>query len=363
MRICFFLGGLTGNGGIGRATSVLANSLVNQPDLEIFILSYADTHKPRLYQLDERIRTHILFPNPISMKNAVLHNIVGKLKKYLVDNRIDVILACGSLYFPATVQACKGIAAKCICWDHTAPRVNTDHAFQAWSRKYGAKHSDINAVLTKRAKEYYDANFGRADRNRLMYNPIDPAAVEKRKPYCADAKRIITVGRLTYPKNMELLIRVADKVLKANPDWTWDVYGDGELQEKLQTQIDACGIGNQLTLKGKVSDIYDRYGSYSFKVLTSRYEGFPMTLLEASANGLPMVSFDVETGPNEIIENGVNGFLLPPEDEEAMCKAIETLMHDSALRCAMSEASAKTSERFQIDAICEQWRALFQEMR
>ena len=115
MRVCFFLGGLTGNGGIERVTSVLANNLVNQPDLEIYILSYADTHKPRLYQLDERIRTHMLFPNPISMKKAVLHNIVGKLRKYLKDNHIDVVLACGSLYFPVTVQACKGIASKCIC--------------------------------------------------------------------------------------------------------------------------------------------------------------------------------------------------------------------------------------------------------
>lgn len=362
MRICFFLGGLTGNGGIGRVTSVLANTLVEKPDIEVFVLSYADTHKPQLYQLDERIRTHMLFPNSLSMTKAVLKNIVGKLRNYLQENRIDIVLACGSLYFPVTVSACKGIATKCICWDHTAPQVTTDHAFQAWSRKFGAKHSDINAVLTKRAKEYYDANFGRADRNRLMYNPIDPAAVEKRKPYCADVQKIITVGRLTYQKNMELLVRVADKVLKANPGWTWDIYGDGELQEKLQAQIDACGIGERLTLKGKVSDIYDRYGSYSFKVMTSRYEGFPMTLLEASANGLPMVSFDIETGPNEIIENGVNGFLLPPEDEEAMCSAIETLMHDQEKRCAMSAASAKTSERFQIQEISEQWYALFKEM-
>ena len=362
MRICFFLGGLTGNGGIGRVTSVLANNLVNQPDLEIFVLSYADTHKPLLYQLDERIRTYMLFPEPLSMKKAVLQNIAGKLRSYLKDNSIDIVLACGSLFFPATVQACKGLATKCICWDHTGPQVTTDHAFQAWSRKYGAKHADINAVLTKRAKEYYDAHFGRADRNRLMYNPIDPVALEKRKPYCADAQKIITVGRLTYQKNMEFLIRVADKVLKANPDWAWDVYGDGELQEKLQAQIDACGIGNQLTLKGKVSDIYDRYGNYSFKVLTSRYEGFPMTLLEASANGLPMVSFDIETGPNEIIDDGVNGFLLPPEDEEAMCKAVETLIRDREKRCAMSRESAKSSARFQVDAICEQWCALFREM-
>ena len=196
----------------------------------------------------------------------------------------------------------------------------------------------------------------------MIYNPIDPNAVEKRKPYCADVQKIITVGRLTYQKNMELLVRVADKVLKANPGWIWDIYGDGELRETLQEQINACGLQDVLTLKGQVSNVYDLYGEYAFKVLTSRYEGFPMTLLEASANGLPMVSFDIETGPNEIIEDGVNGFLLPSEDEEAMCKAIETLMHDSECRCKMSGESAKTSERFQLGEISEQWYALFQKM-
>ena len=110
MRICFFLGELTGNGGIGRVTSVLANTLVEKPDIEVFVLSYANTHKPPLYQLDARIHTHMLFSNPLSMKKAVLQNIVGKLRRYLKENGIDVVLACGCLYFPATAQACKGIA-------------------------------------------------------------------------------------------------------------------------------------------------------------------------------------------------------------------------------------------------------------
>ena len=362
MRVCFFLGGLTGNGGIGRVTSILANTLAEKPDLDIFVLSYADTHKPALYKLDSRIHTHTLFSNPLSMKKAVFCNVIGKLRKYLKDNDIDVVLACGSLYFPVSVKACKRISTKCICWDHTAPQVTTDHAFQAWSRKYGAKHSDINALLTKRAKEFYDTNFGNPEKNLIMYNPIDPLAVAKRRGYDEDCRKIITVGRLTYPKNIELLIRVAEKVLRANPGWTWDVYGDGELREKLQAQIDAYGIKELLTLKGNVSDIYDRYGSYAFKVLTSRYEGFPMTLLEASANGLPMISFDIETGPNEIINHGVNGLLVPSENAEEMENAINTLIRDADLRLKMSKESAESSKYFQIKKISEQWYELFCKM-
>ncbi len=362
MRICFFLGGLSGNGGIGRVTSILANTMVNNKDLDIFVLSYADTHKSQLYQLDNRVQMETLFPDPLSMKSAVLHNIVGKLKKYFIKNDIDVVLACGSLYFPATVCACKHIKTKCICWDHTGPAVTTDHAFQAWSRKYGAHHSDINAVLTKRAKDYYDKYFGNAKKNIVMYNPIDPTAAGKRKPYSVNSQKIITVGRLTYPKNMELLIEVAEKVLKRNPDWIWDIYGDGELREKLQNMINECGLHNRLFLKGQVSNVYDLYGNYAFKVLTSRYEGFPMTLLEAAANGLPMISFDIETGPNEIIKHGINGFLVPPEDKDAMQRSIETLIQDQELRIQMSKESAKTSEQFQIEEISGRWYKLFYDI-
>jgi len=362
MRVCFFLGGLTGAGGIGRVTSVLANALVLKPDVEVYVLSFADTHKPVLYELDKNIHTYTLFPSPISMKKAFLYNVTGKLKKYLKDNKIDVLVACGSLYFPAVVMACKHIRTKAICWDHTAPHITTDHAFQAWSRKYGAKHSDLNAVITKSAKLYYDEKYGNSDKNVVMYNPVDPLAVAKRKQYNFESKKIITVGRLTYPKNMELLIDVAERVLKSNPEWTWDIYGDGELQEKLQAKIDAYGIGERIKLRGKVSDIYDRYSSYAFKVLTSRYEGFPMTLLEASANGLPMISFDVATGPNEIIEDGVNGFLVPPENAAEMEKAINILIRDDDLRCKMSIESAKSSEQFQIEDICEKWYRIFEKM-
>lgn len=362
MRVCFFLGGLTGNGGIGRVTSILSNTMVKNPTIKIYVLSYADTHKPLLYQIDQRIKTYSLFSNPLSMKSAVFHNIVGKLRKYIKDNKIDILVACGSLYFPVAVCACKGIITKCICWDHTGPQVTTDHAFQAWSRKFGAKYSDVNVLLTKRAKQYYDEKWSCTQKNIIIYNPIDPEAVIKRKEYSINAKKIITVGRLTYQKNMELLVEIANKVLKNNPGWTWDIYGEGDLKTSLQEKIMSYGLENLLTLKGQVSNVYELYGNYAFKVLTSRYEGFPMTLLEASANGLPMISFNIETGPNEIIENGVNGFLVSPMDKDAMQIAIETLIRDDELRKKMSIESVKKSEHFQIDAIIKQWYALFESL-
>ena len=87
-----------------------------------------------------------------------------------------------------------------------------------------------------------------------------------------------------------------------------------------------------------------------------------MTLLEASANGLPMISFDIETGPNEIINHGVNGLLVPSENAEEMENAINTLIRDADLRLKMSKESAESSKYFQIKKISEQWYELFCKM-
>lgn len=363
MKVCFFLGGLTGNGGIGRVTSVTANALAASKKVDVAVLSFADTKKPPLYRLDPAVSHSFLFPSSLSMKKAFLKNIVGKLASFLKSNEIDVLIACGSLYFPPAVLACKKARKKCICWEHTAPVVTTDHAFQAWSRKFGAKKSNANVLLTKATKRYYDTHFCSNQKNFVIYNPIDPQALQLSGEYDPGSHKIISIGRLNYHKNHELMIRVAKEVLPNHPDWSWDVYGDGELKELLLSQLRGSAIESQFHLKGQVSDLYHRYQSYAFIVLTSRHEGFPMTLLEAAAYGLPMISFDIETGPNEIIENEKNGFLLPQENEVAMVAAIEALISNQNLRTEMAKHSKEQSTRFSLETTISDWLTLFEKIK
>ena len=113
---------------------------------------------------------------------------------------------------------------------------------------------------------------------------------------------------------------------------------------------------------GNRSDLYTLYGEYAFCVMTSRYEGFPMTLLEASSNRLPLVAFDVPTGPDEIINDGINGYLVPADNDQLMKERIESLMEDASLRRAMSEEAYKTSEAFDTERILPKWRSLLKEV-
>ena len=180
--------------------------------------------------------------------------------------------------------------------------------------------------------------------------------------YNPHSQKIISVGRLSYPKNFELLIEIASEVFKRHPDWSWDIYGEGELHGELQSKIDAYHLQGQVVLKGQVSDIYDRYEDYAFMVMTSRYEGFPMTLLEGEACGLPMVSFDIKSGPNEIIVDGKNGFLVPSSNKQAMLQKIEELITDTKLRSEMSRNSLNMRHNFSLSQITQQWKQVFENL-
>ena len=225
---------------------------------------------------------------------------------------------------------------------------------------FGIHFSSANVVITKKALSFYNSK--RKKNNYLIYNPIDDALLETEVDYNIHSKRIISVGRLQKVKNYELVVRLCERLAVEFPDWSWDIYGEGSERKHLQELIDEKGLSGFLRLKGNVSDIYKKYDEYSFIVMTSRYEGFPMVLLEASARGLPLLSFDIETGPNEIISEGYNGYLIPDYNSELMLGKIEELMTDSRTRKCMSDNAQKRAEDFYTKKIVPEWKKVFEEV-
>lgn len=361
MKICFFLGGFYQNGGIGRVTSILANRLAKETDIDVFALCYFNPHKQNIYFLHSAIHEEFLLDNYQSMAKLLLTAGERKLRKYLIDRDVDVLIACGALFFPISVRACKGIKTKCICWEHSDPQGNNDHKGQSFARKYGIKRSDLNIVLTKRALKVYQEKY-KANNTIQVYNPIDPEVFRCAKGFNAESKKIISVGRLTYQKNFEAAVEVAANVLPQFPDWEWDVYGQGEDLDKLVTLTNKRGIEKQMHFMGQVSDLYNRYSDYSIMVMTSRYEGFPMTLLEGLGNGLPLISFDIPTGPDEIIDDGVNGFLLGSSDINGMTDKLLKVIGDLDLRIKLSRGSSTKARTFVEEEIIEEWIDIIMEI-
>lgn len=352
MRIGFLLDGFTG-GGTGRVTSIIGNALRRSGQCEVYALGYTQNHQEDLYTTDFPVQ--YFYPDKISMRSAILKKGYLKIVREFVEaNSIDLLVACGVQFYPIAT----GIAARCgiksVCWEHTNPNRTTDFCFQSLSRSIGAKTSTCNVVLTQDALSTYERKFP-GNFNVQIYNPVDPAIMSIGTGYDGSSKKIISVGRLCEQKRFDRLIRIAAQVLERHADWTWDIYGEGPLKADLQALISEHHLEDRLFLRGQASDLYHRYRQYAFMVMTSAWEGFPMTLLEGAASALPLIAFDVPTGPREIITDDRNGYICRDGDEDGMIKRIEAMIEAPGMRMAMSDRSREVAERFDIDRICAQW--------
>ena len=175
------------------------------------------------------------------------------------------------------------------------------------------------------------------------------------------AKRVIAVGRLDYQKSFDRLIQVWEKVHEKMPDWTLDIFGQGEWREILQGMIDERGLQETVKLNGPTKNIGQEYSESSMIVMSSHYEGFPMVMIEAMACGLPAVSFDFKCGPKDIIKEGENGLVVPDGDIDGLAKAMMTLMRDDELMKRMGEEAKKVVETFSEAKVMDKWVRLYEE--
>ncbi len=361
MRLCFLHGGFSIHGGIERVLSIVLPALNEHLAAEVRSLSLCDGEPLAMYALPENVALDSLFSQRVNMRGALRQGGITKLVKYLNKHRIDAVIACGVIYYPLACIAGRLAGVKVICWEHTNPGNKHDVTFESAARKFGAVLSHRNVLITQAACRYYHNNY-RKKRNLVIYNPAADELFEDSKKYNQESHTLISVGRLAYPKNYSLLIEIAARILTRENDWCWHIYGEGEERAELEQKIADYGLQGRVVLKGAVDDLYSRYPQYAAIVMTSRYEGFPMVLIEAAAKGLPMISFDIETGPSEIIQDGVNGFLIPENDVNGMVEKLELLMAESEMRAGMSAAAKLSVEPYRVEQICEQWRKLFQEM-
>ena len=176
------------------------------------------------------------------------------------------------------------------------------------------------------------------------------------------AKRAIAVGRLDYQKSFDRLILVWEKVHQQMPDWRLDIFGQGEWKEMLQQMIDERGLGECVKLNVPTKEIGEEYVKSSIIVMTSHYEGFGMVLVEAMSCGVPAVSFDCKCGPSDIVNSGLNGFIVPDGDIDALADALVRLMKDDELRKKMGENAKRVVETYSEEKVMAKWLDLFEEI-
>lgn len=182
-------------------------------------------------------------------------------------------------------------------------------------------------------------------------------------PAPLEAKTVVAVGRLTYQKGFDLLLQAWAEVCRRVSGWQLAIVGDGELRSALSAQAESLGLAGCVTFVPAMKDVVAVYRDASVLAMSSRYEGFGMVLLEAQTAGLPVVSFACKCGPSEIVNDGVDGYLVAPGDVDAMADRLVRLMQDGVLRRRMGARAFANAARFSTDAVMKQWMALFDSLK
>jgi glycosyltransferase involved in cell wall biosynthesis len=175
-------------------------------------------------------------------------------------------------------------------------------------------------------------------------------------------KRVVCIGRYAYEKGNDLLLKAWSKVEKQCQDWTLDIYGQGN-QTPYRELIHELGIDEtRCHLHGSLTDVKEAYLGSSIFSLPSRFEGFGLVIIEAMACGVPVVSFDCENGPRNIISNNQDGILVKPFDVDEYADSLLRLIRDDQLRSQMGNRAHESSKRYLIEDIALQWKNLFDDV-
>lgn len=222
--------------------------------------------------------------------------------------------------------------------------------FREWTDSVMVRRFDRFVVLTGQDRR----NWG--DMPNICTIP-NAATMTGRVSDCS-AHRVIAVGRLDYQKSFDRLI----EAWRPFGDWTLEIFGQGEWRDNLQKMIEDRGLGSSVHINAPSRDIRAEYAASSILVMSSHYEGFPMAMIEGMTCGLPAVSFDFQCGPEDMIEDGVNGIIVKDGDIDGLGRALQRLMGDDALRVSMGRKAAEVAGRYSEEKVMGLWECCFKSI-
>lgn len=360
-RIAFISWDMSILGGVNQVVVTLANNLCHEYD--VYIVSLVKSLGETQYTLDSKVHNIEYVMSGNCRGRELLLRGRTKLQNIIKKNGIDIVFLMGfQVSLPAILMIGKNKCKYVFC-DHEALMSRWNEKKITLVRYLTAKMSDKVITLTEQNAKDYQKRFKLSkEKVGFIYNSISEKILENRGDYNSDSKIILSVGRFSPEKGYDYLVEIAEKVLKQHSDWKWYIYGNGETFSDIQGRIETKHLKDRIILKGEVSDVSKIYGQAALFVLTSKREGLPLVLLEAKANHLPCVSFDIVSGPREIIRDEIDGILIPPYDKEKMADAIEELISNQQLRKNMSLRADESLDKFSNEQIMRKWGTLIENL-
>lgn len=377
MRLVYCIPALYNPGGMERVLTLKANYFAEHLGYEVHIVVTDGKGRTPFYALHPAIAVHQLDVNFDALEGVPL---LRKGMRYVAKQRLfrKRLSAClHALKADVVVSLLRrdinfindirdgSIKVGEIHFNRSNYRDFTDNRFPVFLQKLGRyvwnrqligalKKLDAFVVLSYEDAAYWpELSHVSVIHNPLSFYPDTPSPLE--------AKQVIAVGRYVPQKGFDRLIDAWSRVVQKHADWVLKIYGDG-MREPLQEQIERLGLADSCFLEPTVPDIVDRYRESSVFVLSSRYEGFGMVITEAMACGVPPVAFACPCGPRDIIQDGIDGFLVEEGDVEMLADKIGRLIQDEGLRQRMGRHARLHVKRFGMEQVALQWKALFEKL-
>lgn len=289
---------------------------------------------------------------------------ISVLRRAIRATRPDVVLSLMNRTNVLTILALTGTRIPVLVCEHTAPKGTLS---LGWSllRELAYRRARAVVMLTGDALAQMSAGIRR--RGRVIPNPlpagfsdadasVDPGTNDQDHPL------LLSLGRLAPEKGFDVLIQAFARIAGAWPTAKLVIWGEGEERGPLELLRRDAGLDDRVDLPGATTDPARELLTATIFVLPSRLEGLPMTLLEAMAMGRPVIASDCDFGPRDVVRDGIDGLLVPPEDPVAMATAIDALLRDPDKRRSLGERSLDVRQRFAMSAISQQWDELFDEV-
>lgn len=376
-KILYIFGGLYTPNGMASIISEKVNYLAENTDFEMYMVLTELLDKPEFYYLSDKVKRANLNINfdeldrmPI-FKKAIFYIIkLRKYKKlltqYLMELRPDITVSITRREINFLTKIKDG-----------SKKVSEIHFARTFYRKIEKRYlpKRVNRWLSKLWMDSLIKNLKDLDKfvvlthedmenwpelNNIMVIPNFVSKQFSGKSDCSQ-KRVVAVGRYSWQKGFDLLIAAWQIVNRRHPDWRLDIYGGGEYS-LYQEMADAKQLSSVVHCFPAVQNVYEKYKESGFYVLSSRYEGLPLVIIEAMGAGLPVVAFACPCGPRDLILDGYNGFLVENGNVEQLADKITFLIENDDMRRSMSYNAATSVAYYTKENIMQHWIKLFDDL-
>jgi len=289
---------------------------------------------------------------------ALLNNCrrVWRLRKEFLATGAQTVVSFTDVTNVTSLLAIRGTGAEVIVCERTDPRQHRIGRVWSWLRQKTYCRSRAIVVQTESVRGWAESCGWK--RPIVVIPNAAPILRVAADDVPREGHTIAALGRLSPEKGFDLLIDAFARIAADFPEWRLHIHGEGADRARLERLIGERRLADRVTLPGWAEDSERALRRAELFVLPSRYEGFPNALLEAMAVGLPCVSFDCDCGPREILREGVDGLLVPPESVPALAEALARLMRDPALRQQHGTAATEVHRRFSRAEYYRCWDAL-----